>query len=393
MATIHGRSFVFMTAVPLLAMALSSCQDPGLEIKDEAPTSTVMFVKGDPNELIRGATLQRVSPFTDANISMLNSYSLMSMNQFPEKEKAKPIDTSLTQEKIQNENESKDISPTGKPDGNIYQLKVNKGTDGIWHLYLLGGIAEIKMALGKNGRINPVELASKNESLPVETLHWSQTTDGQFISLLVRATEADVGRNLISFVFEKTTAQVPMAVANKKYIYLGGPGNKIPWKNLSNQSLTIGLCGTGIAKSSVERAVNSWGLALQGRMKLKFEKKSKYAPFSDLNEHCVNMVNAYIYESRSNMAVYGVTLGPISLSKNQLVDSDIFLFQEEFNKNPTEAQAKFYPAMFHELGHLLGLGHKFDGTPSVMSYEIRDFAPQIYDIEALSELYPKASLK
>lgn len=393
MATIYGRSFVLLTVASWLALTLTGCQDYAPDKKDEAPASTVMFVKGNPDELIRGATLQKVSPFTEENISMLNSYSLMSMNQFPEKEKAKPIDTSLNQEKLQNENESKDISTSEKPDLNFYKLKVEKGTDGFWHLYLLGGVAEIKMVLGKSGRINPVEISSKNSSLPVETLHWSQTPDRQFISLLVRANEVDLGKNLISFIFEKTTVPEPMSVANKKYIYLAGPGNKIPWKNLSGQSLTIGLCGAGIETSSVERAVNSWGRALEGRMKLKFERKYKYAPFSDLNEHCVSMVNAYIYESRSNMAVYGVTLGPISLTKNQLVDSDVFLFQEEFNKNPISGQTKFYPAMFHELGHLLGLGHKFDGTASVMSYQIKDSEPQVYDIEALSELYPKEILK
>lgn len=171
--------------------------------------------------------------------------------------------------------------------------------------------------------------------------------------------------------------------------------------------MTVSLCGSGIHQNLVEHAVKRWGQVLVGRINLKFEKKSTYAPFSDLNEHCVQMVNAYIYDSRDNVAVYGVTLGRLSLSKKQLVDSDIFMFSEEFNKQSKalvkagyseqeasdEAAQKFYPALFHELGHLLGLDHKFDGTQSVMSYQIKDFEPQAYDIEALQNLYPLVPAK
>ena len=38
--------------------------------------------------------------------------------------------------------------------------------------------------------------------------------------------------------------------------------------------------------------------------------------------------------------------------------------------------------VLHELGHLLGLGHKFDGTLSVMSYEFDAKSLSTYDIRS-----------
>ena len=47
-----------------------------------------------------------------------------------------------------------------------------------------------------------------------------------------------------------------------------------------------------------------------------------------------------------------------------------------------------YKTARHELGHLLGLAHQFDGTRSIMSYEKEDVEIYDYDIEAIQELYP-----
>ena len=411
MTTNYGRSFISLTRRALLAFSvvfsLSACQDYTPANKDAPANTSVMFVKGDPNELIRGATLQPVSPFTEQNISDLESYSLMGLSQFPEKEKAKPIDTNIDQDKILKENEAKNISEPEKTLTDIYKIKVQKDSEGAIGVFLFGGVVEIKMSVGAGEKLVPVAFVTEKQRLPIEALHWSVTPDKKFISLLVRASEEDAGRELIVLTFEKTTQPEPAQLTDKKYIYLGGPGNKFPWKNLPENTLTVSLCGNGTNQNLVERAVKSWGQVLMGRINLKFEKKSTYAPFSDLNEHCVQMVNAYIYDSRDNVAVYGMTLYRVSLSKKQLVDSDVFMFSEEFNKESKamvragysvqeasdEVAQKFYPALFHELGHLLGLDHKFDGTRSVMSYQIKDSEPQAYDIEALQNLYPLVPAK
>ena len=387
----------------LVTLLLAACQPTQeTETRSKPPENTaVMFVKGDPGTLIRGARLNSKSPFTKSNITELNDYALVTLHQFVEKEKAQILDTNITKEEIKKENESTDLTATKKSNLDIFKVQVEPGDNGDWYLLLFSGALQIKMSPDSNGRLQPVEGISKDQSTRLKTLHWSMTPDKNFISLLVETNEADVGKSLTTFYFEKKSTPISILKTDKKYIYLGGPGNKLPWKNLANNTLTIGFCGSAADMPIAVTALSGWTKVLKDRLTIKLEKRNSYFPFSDLNQQCIHFVDTYIYESRGNVAAYGVTLTPRSLHKAQIIDSDIFMFREEFQKvvmhnmkaGASADQAnewtrkQFVPALSHEIGHMLGLDHKFDGTPSVMSYDIKDIEPQNYDIEALNELY------
>lgn len=400
MSKICSVDTIISTGIILL---LSACQPPQENItRNQPPENTVlMFVKGDPGTLIRGARLNSKSPFKSSNISDLNDYSLVTLHQFVEKEKAQILNPNISNDEIKKENESKDITTSKKSNSDIYKVQVQSSDNGDWHLILFSGALQIRLSPDSEGRLQPVEGTSGQQSILIKTLHWSMTPDKKFLSLLIEINEENNGKNLITFYFEKKSTPVSILKTDKKYIYLGGPGNKLPWKNLANNTLTIGFCGDAADMPMAIKALSGWTKALKDRLTLKLEKRSSYPPFSDLNQHCIHYVDSYFYESRGNVAAYGVALTPRSIHKAQIIDSDIFMFREEFQKvvkhnmnaDISSEQAKewmrnkFVPALSHEIGHMLGLDHKFDGTPSVMSYEIKDIEPQSYDIEALHELY------
>ena len=390
------------TLVTALVFSLMGCQPAPQNEEAAIAPQQVLFVKGNPENLIKGARLQPKSPFTKKNIMGLNGYSLMNLTQFVEKEKIQPIQT-VDQKQLEKENESKDQTQnSNKNSADLLSLKVKKSSDNYWILSLLGGALQFKMEDDTEGGLQITSLGAKDQFFPVQVLHWSTTPDQRFMSVLFLMNSEDSGKSLGVVYFEKTTIAQTLGTTDKKYIYLAGPGNKIPWKIPAKENLNISLCGDAIDLQAMQKSVDLWSATLGRRVNLKLDKKTIYGPFSDLNEHCVQMIDSYIYDPNPGVAVYGATIGIKSLSKGEMVDSDIFMFAEEFKKletvllqggyPPEQARARAYQnfplALRHEIGHFLGLNHKFDGTPSIMSYDFKFDRPQAYDIEALAQLYP-----
>lgn len=373
------------------------------------PRRETIYVHGDPQEIVKSATLNKHSIFTAKNIGSMDQFSLMSLITFVEKERAKTGGSSKSE--IENENKANE----GKKDPNegteLRKLSIKKISDQEWHLGVLKDSFKIVLEADANGELQPVRAYNVPEnSTPVEIIHWSSTPDGRFFSLLMKYTDSDSGAGLVAFYFEKTTTGfTTVETTEKQFAYIGGPGVRLRWKIPAGEALEVRLCGDYEETSIAEAAIQKWQVALGDRLKMNVVRAPKYAPFSDLNEHCIYVVDKYTTESREEVANYGATFHATSDRQGFFVDSDIFIYRAEFRKVLKYLAAKGYDekssvftswlsrhmeiTFLHEFGHLIGLDHKFDGTKSVMSYELDSTVLLDYDIKAIQALYAPTPLR
>ena len=375
-----------------LFISLMGCPDKHNNDTSE-PESKVIYVRGDPHEMVAGAKMNSTSPITENNAAEWSHFSLMTMYQFPERE------AKISTKNIKSENATQ--TRKGGLGSEKAAVKVEPNSAGEWQMTLLGGKITLGLELDSNARLQPKSVTSSSGTFPITPMHWSTSADGNYVSFLLSMNDPDDGQELVALYFQKAGADQPVPMTDSQYIYLTGPGQKLAWKVTKGSELDVHLCGAP-AFDGADNAILKWNEALNGRLKIKFTQVENFAPFSDLNEHCIYTINAYLADGREDIANYGATVTIKSFVRTELADADVFLFRSEFAKINTYAAKHGAPDSFatkenvkharltyiHELGHLLGLGHKFDGTLSIMSYDWNTDAPTAYDTAAVHELYP-----
>ncbi|MBK9039743.1 MAG: hypothetical protein IPL83_11360 [Bdellovibrionales bacterium] len=348
------------------------------------------FVKGDPKNLISGSTGEPSTPFGGDQIRETNNYLLTSIIQFTEREVALPPNSNRDLEKENaprdKESPSKERKTEVSKDFNMIE-KLN----GVWSFESQDpGQLKFLLSSDTNGKFKIFALQLREKTLPVTPIHFSCSQNCQIMSFLGRYDAEDSGSALVAFYWTKNEPTPPVPIGTKVFNYIFGKGVKIPWNNKS--PLPVKICGTQTRKieKPIRQAVANWSQLLTDRLEIELETVDTYPPFSDLNFHCIQIVDNYLMEQDPEISQHAITIGTSNPITNQMQDSDIIIFAKELEKY--EDFSNDIPGLVrtvrHEFGHLLTLDHQFE-TESIMSYNPEDIQCSFYDAMAIANLYPR----
>ncbi len=381
--------------------------------KDPSPQQVVRFeVTGDPMAFIQG-TKQNTSAGIPADLFDNDDEWQLHATAFFTQKQTNPSD--FSEVKDSNAPTTSEASQQIADSVILYKMSLSSGNrrtfDTTSQRFLRLGFVE------RNNRLF-LSYSSAYENLSVQdssfvVQHYSTSHDRNAFSILV-SSDADFDpeivheKLLISMTFIKKKSETILGqMLDTAYNYILGPGVKLAWDQSKDVDVTI--CDKahagGLYSRKVEEAVEEWQPHLEGRLRLGFKYISEACPpFSDVNTHVVTFVPDWVELQGPDFMIAASTGIVRDYYQSRIVDADIFLFEAEWNEALSSVQAGLTLAssevsqsealrneikwtMAHELGHLLGLDHQFDGTLSVMSY---DDAKSIYsyDQRAIQELYP-----
>jgi hypothetical protein len=228
-----------------------------------------------------------------------------------------------------------------------------------------------------------------------ELLHVSSSQSGEVGSLLLKSYSKEEGVALTALYFAKTSPQRLTPNTSINYFYINGPGVASAWP--LGKSIKLDVCGDDSSwiVPNVQIAAEKWNTSLPAATQIKVKWAPTFAPFSDLKQNCVLVVDDLIIEPDPRGGVFGVTASISDLNKLEILSGNILLFHKEAAKEglPGMQDARFSSdlaiTVLHEMGHFLGLDHQFEkDVQSIMSYDFSQ-APSLkpYDREAIAEMY------
>jgi len=401
-ALIVTRFILATTTLPLtvLTLAISACSFKTEEHSHNEQQGRIVEV-GDPMALIAGATFN--SQYQKLHLANSDKIYLLYMDVYRQKLREVPSSENPYSKLMKDQTPKKDAELNRQPlipcqisvEQNV-QLNCQNKTN----LYNFT-LTDSPTALGQEAFIDHPD-GKKNKA---QLLHVSESKSKNIISLLFLEEDSLYGKQLRAVYFAKSwPATSPYNIIGDNFYYLFGIGVKVGWPKNSKQNLYVCTQNEQKIAPLAFDAVNKWNDALAGRLKIETKVIQNYPPFSDLNTKCIYYVDDYLLSPYLHIQMYGTTTVIADDEIGQFIDSDIFIFQKEIDKIHTEGkklgvsgyQIKTVKAfnleytIAHEIGHFLGLHHRFDNaTTSIMSYDLTRGSSELtdYDINAAKALY------
>lgn len=353
------------------------------------------FFHGDPAELIRGATLNKYSFLSKSNINQFGQFHLTDFTTILEY--SEEDHTDYSQEDIEADRATSTADPIAELEVKNYSFNYSNG---------FYDIQPIDNHTKNNMNPPLLRFATVGDTIKItsllshsaEAIHYSISDDHSSFSFLLALRDERGFKILASLVFAKSTQEKPITFDESKNYQFLFASAKIRWE----EDATLSICDSYTKENRNQAIVNSiaeWFpesdpyatpySAPLGEHTFHLEIKKNYPPFSDVNTHCIYLVEGFKLENTKDYYVEGATLSNIHGTEHKIFDSDIFIFEEHVyvygsQKNPT---------IMHEFGHFLGLGHEFEKDElgltknrSIMSYDSVSNVTN-HDLDALSALY------
>ncbi len=376
----------FLSHIILASLfALSSMGCSGKKNKKKAPEISYI-VHGDPNVLIQN-TNRSASFLTPENLANFSDFHYAGAMGFVEIEPETKLENWDAVEE-QNSTESTDEEVDSAFEIIKYSFTQESATR---YNYVPTNGKGNRFAFDLvDGKLNLVAY----NGYPVTGEHYSLKADGSAFSLLWSAKDGVNGRVLAGFYFANSTPIAPIEKGTKDYAFLID-SIKIPWR----EDIKIDTCGefSEATHATISASLAEWSqdsTPSRSKRSVTHSLQKNYAPFSDLNRHCIQLISDFTLETTKNFYTAGVTLPIFNLATKTMIDSDIFIFMDHSRVANGMITGKASPTLTHELGHFFGLGHEFtrneDGTaahPSIMGYSQGTTAVTSWDFEAIRDLY------
>jgi len=330
------------------------------------------FVRGDPMELIKGATLNKVSFLTVNNFDEFNGYSVVHKDHYSQ---FSPYIEGLNDIEDENKTNDKDESLLNKYASYQYFMERDQADNTFAYKNQQGGDQTLVFEIESDS------LVLKNfGGFDVNTIHYSYNQQRSIFSFLF--TFQENGHTSISAItFKKSQLNKSIARSEEDYRFTF---NNLKLR-LQNKNIILATCGKfdeseiTIMKSSLAQ----WNLNDAGLI-LKLKETNDFPPYSDVNTNCIVPVRKYLVRNNSFRFTGGFVTEMIDYQANTLLPSSIFIMFSE--KSRSEVGSFDLETIFkHEVGHFLGLGHEFR-LDSIMGYN--DFnSISGHDYKALKSLY------
>lgn len=376
-----------------LLMGLSACGEKKSSGVPEAVTpkaATYSFIHGDPAVVYQGMNSDPSSLITRDNLENYDNFQMVGAHII---ERVSDFDKDTYLPAFLGTN---NLDGRDKDDIEEYIYSVGhinyRGSDHL--IYELEG-GRSGFVLSNNANEGVIAIRSGSEFFEIETIHMSENAEKNYFSFLVEADFGDGNKKVMAFYFKKLAVQESIRrYVGLVYEYLF-EDKMVAWDQ--ETPLKISVCSDEVnASNSLRRgvrdALSPWQRALENRLEVDIEYLEDYPPFSDVNTHCIYTFDEYeTRDRRSRRTNPAYALTHPDMSTGKIISSDIFVWKEEFRKTFVLGiydDTGFRDVLMHEIGHFLGLAHKFvEGVESVMSYEDdREFSS--YDRNAIQYLYP-----